>query len=320
MSTALTSSVPFGAQFIRQGGLLVSNSQYASDLSQLRFTFEVFNSDLETPNTAVIRVYNLSPQTVTKVITEYTSVVLQAGYQNAPFGIIFQGDIKLFRQGKESNVDSYLEIQAADWDQGYNFGLVNRTIQKLSSPPQRLSAAVAALGAQTDPQAAANISLGGILPRGKVMFGMARASMRELANSANARWSIQRGFVTCIQDDTYLPGSVFDLNSLTGLVGIPEVTNNGITATCLLNPLIRIGSLIHINNGDITGVELEKNALALSSFSEASDISNFLYAAKAVDGFYRVLVAEHEGDTRGEPWYTHLVCVTAQGGAVLPFG
>ena len=27
----------------------------------------------------------------------------------------------------------------------------------------------------------------------------------------------------------------------------------------------------------------------------------------SADGFYRVFVAEHEGDTRGQAWYTNLI-------------
>jgi len=34
------------------------------------------------------------------------------------------------------------------------------------------------------------------------------------------------------------------------------------------------------------------------------------FADVAADGFYRVLVAEHTGDTRGQQWYTELVCLT----------
>ena len=34
-------------------------------------------------------------------------------------------------------------------------------------------------------------------------------------------------------------------------------------------------------------------------------------ADTTADGFYRVLVVEYEGDTRGNPWYSNLICLAA---------
>ena len=34
-----------------------------------------------------------------------------------------------------------------------------------------------------------------------------------------------------------------------------------------------------------------------------------IYSPTGDDGFYRILVLEHEGDTRGNPWYSKITCV-----------
>jgi hypothetical protein len=34
-----------------------------------------------------------------------------------------------------------------------------------------------------------------------------------------------------------------------------------------------------------------------------------MYQPVTDDGFYKVIVVEHEGDTRGNPWYANMVCL-----------
>jgi hypothetical protein len=87
-------STPWNGQFIRFGQLVVSKGGQGLDLSNLRFRFEVRASDAETPNTLIVRVYNLVEQTVNSIIQEYDTVTLTAGYVNGNQGNIFQCDIK----------------------------------------------------------------------------------------------------------------------------------------------------------------------------------------------------------------------------------
>src|SRR4051812_34111802 len=114
-------------QFGRIAQLVVTNQSSAIDLSQLRITFKVSNADVESPNTAVIRVYNAKKETVSAIVKEYTDVVLSAGY-TGNLAVIFQGSIMQFQFGKESNVDSYVELRCSDGDTLYNFGVVNGSL------------------------------------------------------------------------------------------------------------------------------------------------------------------------------------------------
>src|SRR5690348_5163435 len=68
---------------------VTTNANEGLDLSEMRIQFRISQSDTETPNTAIIRVYNLSPETARKVQGEFQRVVLQAGYENASYGVIF---------------------------------------------------------------------------------------------------------------------------------------------------------------------------------------------------------------------------------------
>jgi hypothetical protein len=309
---------PANGQFGTKANLVVSTGGKGLDISQQQFRFEVRGADNETPNTAVIRVYNLSDSTAKSIIAEFDTVTLQAGFQFGNFGIIFQGTIKQFRRGRERNVDNYLDILAADGDEAYNFGVVNQSFAAGGSYSDQLTALSSAMGTTVDPNADSYVSTGGILPRGKVLFGMARLYMRNIQQNTNSRWSIQNGKVTLVPNTGYLPGDIVKLNSSSGLIGVPEQTDNGITISCLLNPLIKIGQRVQINNADINQATIKEQFFP-------SYTSQYYPASLSHDGIYRVLVAEHIGDTRGSDWQTELTCLnidpsSAPSSAVLSHG
>ena len=318
--------------FVTQPGgttaLALSNQD--DPTKQLRIKFEITASDTETPNVARIRVYNLSNQTTAEVISEYSRVILNAGYGNNP-GTIFQGTVKQYRKGKEGNLDSFLDIFAADGDLAYNAAVRNSSHPPGATAEQRITHFVASFQ-QQDPTITvdknANLFLGGVLPlpRGKVMFGMAKSQMRDLADTANCRWSFQQGVLTLIPNEGYLPGIPIEINSATGMIGAPEATEQGITVRTLLNPNIKVGGAIKLNNGDITATVGAGGKPPLTFDSWASQQAFFANLNTGNDGLYRVLVIEYKGDTRDVEWYSDLVCLSInqspQPGttSVLPFG
>lgn len=295
-------------QYLRRANLIVSNQDIGIDLSEMHFKFRVSAADVQSPNNAFIRVYNLAEDTVKKVIGEYDTVTLQAGYENSTYGIIFTGTIKQFKRGRENATDSYLDILAADGDIGYNFGIVNQTISKENNTPQnQLNIAAKAMGVDIGFLGA---EIGGIKPnpRGKVAFGLARNMARNVANTVSSTWSIQDGRINVIPLTGYLPGEAVVLSSLTGVIGIPEQTDEGIKVRCLLNPKIIVGGLVQIDNSSINQIIQQNPNAAPIPFNQRTGIQ-FL-AKTSSDGFYRVYVVEHEGDTRGQQWYSDLICLT----------
>lgn len=304
-------------QFIRKATLIVAAGEDGLDLSELRIRFKVTNSDNESPNTAVFRIYNLSPDTVRKITgrtpVEFTRVIFQAGYENAYFGILFDGTIKQFREGKENATDTYLDILAAANDIEYNFGICGATVAAGSTSAERGSLIAKQMGLELGQVPA--FSTGGVLPRGKVLWGMGRALMRCEADSAGATWSIQDGKVQVVPLAGYLPGEAVVLNALTGLIGIPEQTEQGVVARCLINPKLRIGGLVQINNDIIN--QTSQADLRASGFPERNLPEGQLpydryagvqlFANIAADGFYRLYVVEFIGDTRGQDWYADII-------------
>ena len=170
------------------------------------------------PGATLIQTPNAPPTPPTYV---YNVVTLTAGYQNGNKGTIFSGAIYQFNEGRERNVDSYLEIFAADGDAIYNGAVVAQTVPAGTTPAQQLATLAQAgnipLAANAEDQ-----MLGGIvLPRGKVMFGMMKAELSKLAANNGVRWSIQGGVMTLVPVTGYLPGQAVQINSATGMIGTP---------------------------------------------------------------------------------------------------
>jgi hypothetical protein len=311
-------------QYLRKCSLLLVAGEKALDLSEMHIRFETKQEDEESPNNARIRVYNLSRETVSAIQGEYSRVVLQAGYESSSFGVIFDGSIKQFRVGREDNKNTYLDILACDGDLAYNFATVNKSLAAGSTPQQRVAALIDAMKEKGLAKGEVIIpGTGGTLPRGKVLFGLARAGLRAQVQNFGATWSIQNGKINIVPLDEYLPGEAVVLTARTGLIGRPEQTQQGVYARCLINPRINVGGLVKIDNASINqtiqqkdfvfpGIQLPYNQRA--GVQMLADIST--------DGIYRVYVAEFTGDTRGLPWWQDLVllAVDPSTNKVKPYG
>lgn len=311
------------------------SDQPGIELGALRCTFSVSAMDVDTPPTALIRVYNLAESTAQQVQKEFQSVTLRAGYEDGNFGVVFTGTIIRVKKGRLSNIDSFVDIMASNLDIIHNFGFVNISVAAGASQKDILNAAqnsvnnssvvqgLAGAGAQGlqygyIPQSAGT---GGTLPRGKVMFGLAREQMTKTADTNGWVWSIgPDGKVYFHPLTGYLPGEAVVINAQTGMIGVPVATTQGIEVSCLLNPSIKPGTRIQLNNSDITTT---KNTYRGAGFPAYSDYQFF--ANTSTDGVYVALVVEHEGDNRGrgDDWRTNIIALAldqsgASGSGTVP--
>jgi hypothetical protein len=94
------------------------------------------------------------------------------------------------------------------------------------------------------------------------------------------------------------------LTAKTGLVGVPEITDQGLICRCLLNPKIQVGNLVQLDNAGINDVTVKQQG-----FPDYTSINFF--ASTQADGFYRVICIEHQGDSRADAWYSVLTCLAA---------
>lgn len=308
-------------QYLRKCNLVVSQGTTGLDLSALRIKFRVLAMDADRTPAAVITVFNLKDQTASQIQKEFTFVRLQAGYESGNFGIIFQGTIKQVRRGRMDAKDSFVEILASDGDFWRSFGMMNKTVAAGSTIQQRADAIVTAANQMGD--AANNLDAGattiplkagtgGTLPRGRVMFGLSSYHLTNIAESGQSSWFVQDGKLNIVTRTGYLPGEIVVLNAQTGMIGVPEATEQGIQFTSLLNPQIRLGRRVQIANKDLKSA-INTTTIREQGFPRFSDI-NFA-ATVTNDGVYRTLLAEHFGDTRGNEWFTRGTCLAIDASA-----
>lgn len=285
-------------QFGRKATLLVSNTAgQALDLSQLRIKFNVKRSGVMTPNVGDFRVYNLALETAELIKKEFTKVIFQAGYVSN-YGGVFKGNIKQVLTGRESATDTFVDIVAGDGDEAYNFSIINTTLAAGSTQASQLNAAIGAMSQKGVTAGYVGALPANQLPRGKVLYGSAKAHIKSLADSAGFSWSIQDEKIVFLKQSTYLPGNAIVLNSKTGMIGTPQQTVEGIICKCLINPQLKIHGRVQIDNATVE--EYKLNQLVPGSAANTP-------VPLTHDGVYYILVAEHTGDTRGIEWYTNLV-------------
>lgn len=304
-------SVP---QYLRQISLKVGDANNAIDLSELRIRFAVRRGDFRTPNSADIRVYNLSEDTVQRVQKEFERVVLQAGYAGN-YGTIFDGTIKQVRRGRESQTDTYIDITAADGDSAYNFAVMNVTLAAGSTAQDHLEQALASMSSRGITMGETAELSASKLARGKVFYGMTRDFLDTLGKTQDVSWSIQDGKLTLIPNNAYLPGEAVVVTAETGMIGLPEQTQNGITVRTLLNPGIRIGKRLQIDNASI---QLYRYGLSNTQGTVQGNAAVYQQSKSNNDGMYKAIVVDHYGDNRGDAWFTDTICISVD--STVPVG
>jgi hypothetical protein len=286
-------------QYLRQASLIVGDAGgHGLELSELHFKFQTQQAMLETPNSLTARVYNLSDATAQQIQKEFTELTLQVGYKDSGLGLLFAGSIAQIRRGRESATDTYVDIVAYDGDVAYAFAVAAFAVTAGSTFKDRVDALAKVmklpLGVVADfPKSQ--------MPRGVTHYGMARDEMRDIAHSTDADWFIHNGALNVVPIDGYLPGDPIVLTSNTGMIGMPEQQIDGIHITCLINTRIMPGYRVRVDNKSVQQLQLTGGLLGAKNAALAPSIAN--------DGVYKVIVAEHIGDTRDQEWYSALTCL-----------
>ncbi len=270
------------------------------DVSTLRCTFQIEKSLSETPNYAEIVLYNLSAQTENSIIKEGAKVILEAGYQSPQYGLIFSGDIVQPLRGKEDNTTYTLTLVSQDGDLFYNKGIINASFRAGQTPRDVLeNIAKQSTNALEIEQLSDNLSQAA-LPRGKAFFGLTRDYFRQIAKSEQAAFYINNNKIEFVKAMDLPSDEIIKLSGKSGLIGMPEQTEEGIQATCLLNPLLDLNKMIAI---DLSSIQRQKAG-------KENEIKNI-----EGSGIFKIIKLTHKGDSRGDEWYTEFTAI-AQTGAV----
>lgn len=300
--------------WIRKVQLTLSNAAGNTlDLSDLRVRLRVQSATINTSKNAEVIVYNLSPNTAQTIFNqkEYTQLSLSAGYKNGPCGQIIKGKIVYMRLGREDAITSYLAIIATDSDDARNWGTINAYFSQGATAEDQLVAILAALAPYGITAGYIPTLPRGGLARGKCLYGKIPDVLNTFASSLHRVWNFQDGLLNIFPTNNPPPvtGDVFILTPQTGMVGVPEQTLDGLNVRSLLTSSIKVGSLVQIPLQYITQV-------AYTGLQPNRTIP--IQPSLSANGLYRVYALTHSGDTRGNDWYSDLICVSTDANAQLP--
>lgn len=272
-------------------------------IKDLRISFKVNKTAGRVPNTALIKIFNLNQDHENQIRKEFDEVLLNAGYEGASL-LVFRGNIRHIFRYRDGN-DRIIEIDAADGEKDFRNAIVNFTLAAGSTSGQLLDQV---LGKMTSKKGYVALKDRKRV-RGRVVSGMARDTLDQLASESDAHWSIQDGVLEIVPVDSTLPTEAIVLSSDTGLLGAPEIDDKGIKATCLLNPRIRIGGKVWLDNNTLRAtikkeLETKPGARRVKVKKHRGELARL-----DPDGVYKVVKLEHEGDTHGREWSTQVRCV-----------
>ncbi|WP_445496700.1 baseplate hub protein [Photorhabdus sp. SF281] len=313
-------------------------------LSDFRVIFNIEWFTISFPRVATLKIYNLSKDTSNRILgSEFSKIKIIVGYDGITptvpesevgkarpvepgttgqrdgqnYGEIFSGDIRFTLTGRDNPTDTYTQIQACDGQEAFAYATINQTVAAgyTVADINELTMRTFAPYGITEGHTPAMPTT--VFPRGKVLFGMSRDVMDNIAGQCKATWQFVDGKREMVSDEMSVHDAIV-LNSRTGLIGMPQQTiGAGVNVKCLINPNIKVNGLIKLDEGSVYRTSLPNSDIQMSGgrLTDENDNGNLHVsgvsnppASIATDGVYIVRGIMYTGDTRGNAWYQEMMC------------
>lgn len=287
-------------QFGRECNVAIGGGGRGISVKDLRITFNITKTIGRSPNPAIIKIFNLSPDNERKIKGEFDDVIVNAGYTGAT-RVIFRGNIKYLSLYPDGN-DHITEIDCGDGDKDLRESIVNVTLAPGTSTEQLLGHVVDSF---------ATTKRGHVVlkdrkrVRGRVVSAMARDVLDDISADAEANWSIQDGNLVIVPADSTLPNEAIVINADTGMLGTPTIDDKGIVVECLLNPQLQVNGKVKLDNNAIR-IKALKSSQAKPGAKKPPKVKRI--ERTDPDGIYKIYKVVHKGDTHGDEWRSQVFC------------
>lgn len=233
--------------WMRKAQLLIAGMSI--DNPPFRVDFRVDFDNKPEPNTAEIKVYNMSQDTLTR-IRKNMPIILNAGYESS-MGTIFAGDTLRVRTEWEG-VNKITKITAGDGMFAWIESEVSKTFKSGIKASQVIRDIVAGFGLEIGEIVLAHDVT---YHNGKVVHGKLQQVLQEIVDDCQSKLTIING-VVIIRPPAAGTQTGFLLNKETGLIGSPAYIDSDdadFSLECLLNHRITADSLIRIESRTANG-------------------------------------------------------------------
>lgn len=305
-------------QWIRRLTITVAGNPLVLD--DMEVQFQVRQAEVQTPPWAYVRILNLTNGTMDAVFQKNAPVKIEGGYKGR-FGTLFDGSAQQMRRGKLPNgVDKYLDIVAVSGREAYGFATVQESLPAGATMRDVADKALQAMGQHGVTQGSISENLAKTVhPRPVTLYGMSRDILRYVAEATNTAWHIHDNKVNVVDNGGYLPGGMIEANADTGMVGLPELTLDGIVIKMLLNPDARPGQAIHVDASSIQQMIVDagwpgSEDIILGPWENRGPLppgqtTKAKVPKIAQDGIYRIVRVDHDGAMEETEWYTTITAL-----------
>lgn len=238
---------------------------------------------------ADIRVYGLSRDTEDKVFKIGQKVAFRCGYADN-IDYIFKGDLVNLLHEKQGP-DRITRLVCRSGAVTRDTTSLLRTLGAGSALPAIIKSCTDAMGLplvinEEDFSSTPKYS------RGYVISGSPDEALKKLAKTHNFNYVIENDRVVVTGTDSFRAGNVHQISQFTGMVGAPEITENGADVVIKLNPKIKIFGRFEITSEYKT---FNFNNIYFQNVQPSDGL-----------GVYRIFRIEHSGDSYGDEWDTKI--------------
>ncbi len=195
----------------------------------LRIAFAIARDERRTPNSAEVRIWNLSRASREALASaEQVTVSLEAGYVGS-IGQLFLGDLRTVRTHREGP-DLITTVSGGDGEAALRTARIAKTYPAGTPVADVLRGLATALGVQRgNVEFAATRALGTArLGRARTLHGLVYDELEDFCRAQGLRWSVQDSALQVRSGDDPVRGTQAPLlRADSGLIGQPEVQAKG---------------------------------------------------------------------------------------------
>lgn len=307
-------------QWLRRCKLKVQKKQggeEALDLSDFKIYAHISQATVDAPKAAEIYIYNLSTNTMNALAGADNenlgaTVTLEVGYQSTPLELLFKGQVFQYRRGRDNEVDTWLCILCQSGDHLKTHAVINQCVPAGTTIDEAGKVLVAETAKHDIEQGEIPQLSDQAYPRGRVFFGGLYTHLEQFYNENNVFLDVDDGILGANTYVGYRTEPMIVLNRKSGMIGMPQLTMEGLEVTCLLNPKLKRGQRVQV---DMTNMQTEAYDIAYGQQGVDQPSKNPNLATNA-GGIFIIQSIESTLDNRGNDWYSKLICTAI--GATVP--
>lgn len=269
------------------------------ETNELKVKFKIEKAMVGYPDKAEIKVYNCNVNTRNIISESGKKIELYVGRNKNDLSVIFLGRIKNIVHTHENGSEWISTIYAVDGIE-LQSKQINISIEKgmdIEGQFNKIISTFDGISKGYTKGLKKCISGNRSLLRKMTIAGSIKEFLDELVKKCGLVYFIENETINVIPDGSYIDEKVMLINQANGMIGSPELNEQGVTVKVFLRQ-VKVGSKISIE-----------------STTKKINMGNLYYSTPQrlnYEGNYVVRKVIHSGDTHGNDWYT-----TIYGGYIL---